>query len=138
MAKFLCVAPTLINEFWPRVVTFFARATYRSNADYTPEYIKRKLDVGASLLWIVVENKQIVAAMTTEICGLLDTDERVMVITSCGGTLIKHWDQILAQAEKYAKSEACQRVRVYGRPGWARFLRNHGYRQPWIALEKRV
>lgn len=138
MDQFLCVAPSVVDRLWPHVVRFIERAAIRSNADYSTEYIKRKLDEGSSLLWVVSQNGTIVAAMTTEICGMLDTDERIMVITTAGGSLVEHWETILAQVEQYARDESCTRVRVYGRQGWVRILRDYGYTQPWIALEKRV
>lgn len=107
------------------------------NSDYHPGYIEKKLASGDALLWVVWEDKKISAAATTEICSVVDRD-RILVITSFGGSMPEQWAMFLEQLEQYAKDEKCTRIRGYGRPGWSRFLKNYGYKQPWIVFEKRV
>lgn len=106
------------------------------DTDYPLEYVHDKLTKKESLLWIVWDGKTIHGAGTTEICGVLNTDKRVCVITSFGGRR-EHF-QLVKRIEQYAREEKCELVRLYGPKGWARMLGDQGYEQPWIALEKRL
>jgi hypothetical protein len=134
--ELLCVDPDLIDKIWPHVKHFVKRAIERSMSDYTLDYVYRKLLLGESLLWIEAEGKDILAAATTEICGVLDTNKRVCVITTMGGKTSDMFLHHLSKIEQYAREEKCELVRLYGRPGWARVLSDHGYKEPWVALEK--
>jgi len=134
--ELICVAPSHIDQIWPHVSHFIATALKRGCSDYRLDYIHAKLKAGEALLWVVWDQKTFAAAATTEICSMLG-EGRLLVITAHGGQ-DKLWDKYLPELEKYAAAEGCDRVRLYGRHGWIRVLRDHGYTQPWIALEKRI
>jgi hypothetical protein len=135
--QLICVAPDYVEQIWPHVASFVERALIRSKSDYSLDYVYRKLKGNMSLLWVVWNGDRLVACATTEICSLVDRG-RVLVITTCGGRDAKAWLKFLYDLEDYARDEKCDRVRLYGREGWKRALRDQGYVEPWIALEKRI
>jgi hypothetical protein len=137
-AELFCVAPHLIDSYWPHVVTLVRNAVLRGRGDYTVEYVYKRLKKNQALLWLVVKDGAIKAAGTTEINSMLDGPQRVCVITTFAGNNIADYDYLMDDIEHYAISEQCSLIRVYGREGWSRYLRNRGYKQPWIALEKRL
>ena len=60
--------------------------------------------------------------------------ERVCVLTACGGRDMKRWLPLLEIIEAYAKAEGGGRLRIFGRKGWQRMLKN--YRVTNIVLER--
>ena len=107
----------------------------RGNADSGPDYIRKSLEAGRALLWVVWNGKDLMAAATTEIVNL-DTVGKVCLITSCAGRDLRKWEKFLVDIEAYATTEGCDAVRFYGRPGWAHFLKKNGYDQPWFVMQK--
>ena len=136
---FSCVDPRLVEKLWPKVSNFIKRATVRSNSDYDETYIYEQLKKQNALMWVCWDSKsqRLIGAGTTEICSILETG-RILVITSYGGNVPENWQAFLKRLEDFAREEGCDRVRCYGRQGWEKLLRDQGYKQPWIVLEKRV
>jgi hypothetical protein len=132
----IAVAPEFLDYIWPGVKHFIIAALKRAQSDYNEAYIYKRLKANESVLWIAVMEDKMIAAATTEIVGILG-EGRIVVITAHGGDE-NVYDRFLPRLEAYAVSEGCDRVRIYGRPGWVRVLASHGYEQPWVALEKKV
>lgn len=129
------MAPHLIAPMWPHAVTLIERALLASKSDFTPAYMRKRLDAGKALLWIVWDGKQVLAVATTEI-QLVEHQRRALIITACAGRNIHAWKRYLHELERYARREHCVLVRSYGRRGWSRFLRAFGYTEPWGVVEK--
>jgi hypothetical protein len=134
--QLLCVAPHLVEQFWPHVVPLIERALRKSESDLTTDHIKAKIDSGKSLLWIIWD-VALLGSGTTEI-QKLENGRKVCVITTCAGRNHGIWEHVLNDIERYAKQEGCDAVRFYGRSGWIRRLKWRGYTQPWIVCEKRI
>lgn len=89
---------------------------------------------GDGLLWLARSGSTIDAAAATM---LVRTDRHlVCVITALGGANMGRWLDLLPGIEEWAKAEGAALVRVYGRPGWVRMLRN--YRVSNVVLERRL
>jgi hypothetical protein len=143
-AQLLCVAPHLVGQIWPHIIKLIERALLKSNSDYTPDQVRKRIEDGTALLWVIWSQGsrqskagELLAAGTTELVSLPD-GRKICVVASCAGRNLKRWDCLLADIEQYAKREGCAAVRCYGRPGWVRYLRGSGYTQPWIVVEKTV
>jgi hypothetical protein len=134
--QLICVAPHLVEMVWPTVEGLIRAALSVSASDLTAENIKAKIDAGKSLLWIIWDTS-LLAAGTTEIVKL-ENGRKLLVIATCGGRAMSTWKHTLSLIEDYARKEGCDGVRFYGRMGWARYFRDHGYAQPYIVVEKRV
>ena len=86
---------------------------------------------GNDLLWLAVEHEKIIAAAVT---ALLDG---VCIIVAMGGDDFSKFGLFcLSALEKFAKDEGCRAVRICGRPGWLRRLRD--YRLKKIVIEKAI
>lgn len=138
----LCVAPHLVDQIWPHVIRLIERALIKSGSDLSIEQIKAKIDNGNALLWIIwaqpsTQSGELMAAGTTELVTL-NNGRKLCVIATGAGRDLKQWDHLFADIERYAKGENCEAVRCYGRLGWARYLKDMGYEQPWIVVEKKV
>lgn len=129
-----------VDLVWPKAKKFVENALSRGvQSDYTPEYIHAQLKAGRSQMSLAFKQRELVMVLTTEISCLLDKAKtRVCVITSFSAENMDEVEQYLPILERYAKMEDCKSIRLFGRHGWIRRLRDHGYNQPWIALEKKV
>jgi hypothetical protein len=96
--------------------------------------IREDIAAGRAQLWIVWDGNEIIAAATTELIQM--PSKKVCVLGSCAGRDLRKWDHFLADLEAFAKREGCDRLRIYGRPGWKRILARNGYQAPWDVLEK--
>ncbi len=134
-AELICVDPKRVHEIWPLAEPLLRRATARTGLTAFCE-IEREILSGDELLWLAVQsagNKvEVIAAASTR---LQQTDTgRVCVITACAGADMQRWLPLISHIEKFASSEGCNCVRIYGRKGWLRVL--DGYTQRHVVLDK--
>lgn len=127
----ICVDPVRINDVWPHVEPLLAPAMNAALADDDIASVKSDLDQGCALLWIVWD-ESIRAAATTKILNV--PNKRICVVTSCGGRDVLKWYGFIAALEEHARAEGCDAMRVTGRRGWKRLLKD--YSEPWVCLEK--
>ncbi len=106
-------------------------AVKRTNLSHSQD-IEYDITSGEALLWLAWDGARIEAAAST---SLIETDaSKVCVLTACGGENMQHWLPLLSKIEKYAKDEGCQCVRLFGRKGWLRVLKD--YEMTNIVIEK--
>lgn len=87
---------------------------------------------GESLLWLVWNAPKIEGAAVTSL-GLTEKS-KVCTIVAFGGD--GHGVSLISKIEGYAKDEGCDCVRIFGRKGWLRRLKD--YSAPKVLLEKRL
>ena len=126
----LCVNPADIAKTWP-----LARDLIRAAIDHTKlsKFADIEVEVlsGDQLLWLALSDR-IEAAATTH---LVKTDGKpLLVVTACAGSQRERWLDLRHRIEGYAKDEGCDRIRLYGRKGWERELKD--YRVEYVIMEK--
>ncbi len=94
------------------------------------EDVERDVHNEYALLWIWWDGQKATTAMVTQAF----TD--VCTIVALGGLDRKAWLSSLEKVEQYARQINCTRMRVIGRRGWARVLKD--YRQTAIVLERKL
>ena len=123
----------MVGDVWPHVKGYIEAATDAAG-DYTAESIERSLLNEDQLLWVIAEDKAILAAVVTE---LYETErEKVCNIVACGGTELRRWRHLLPQLEDYARAEGCATTRMAGRPGWQKVFPD--YSVAFVTLEKKL
>jgi hypothetical protein len=121
-ASLVCVPPQKVREIWPLVADRIRSAVLRTDLSHTAD-IERDLFEGDGLLWLACTGATIEAAAATL---LVRTDRHlVCLITALGGENMGRWLDLLGGVEEWAKAEGAALVRIYGRPGWVRMLRNY-------------
>ena len=63
--------------------------------------------------------------------------ECVIVCTTSEGWF-DHGPEILELLEDFARGVGCKYTSVYGRRGWARALKDYGYKEPFVTLMKEL
>jgi hypothetical protein len=127
----VCVDPARIRELWPHVEHFAKEAMRRGDlGDY--HNVNRRVLAGQMLVWLAWHEPNIEAIAITE---LVRTERsRSCVIVACGGTRVRRWIGLIEHIENYARDEGCDNVRIFGRKGWQRLLKD--YSAPKVLLEK--
>jgi hypothetical protein len=130
-AELVCIHPSQLRDVWPLVADRIRSAVLRTDLSHTAD-IKRDLFEGDGLLWVIHDGAAIEAAAATL---LVKTDRHlVCIITAIGGGNMRRWLPLLDQVEAWAKAEGAALVRIVGRPGWVRVLKN--YRVKNVVLER--
>jgi hypothetical protein len=130
--QLLCIDPARNHEFWPHVAPLLKAALARTNLSRF-EDIEVDVLSGAGLLWIAWSG-QIEAAATT---ALIQTNTgTICVLTACGGRGMARWLALLEHIEAYARNEGCSALRIFGRKGWQRMLKQ--YQATNIVLERKL
>ena len=136
MAKLVCVPP---EPMWLQAMWTRARPLVRWAVDATDlcrlSEIEQAVLDGRSLLWLALENNELMAVATTELCRT--EHSLVCIISSCAGRLGGELHQLLDGIEDYARAERCNYVRLFGRRGWSRKLKGR-YVQRHVVLERRL
>ncbi|MGY3535417.1 hypothetical protein ACVISU_008185 [Bradyrhizobium sp. USDA 4452] len=122
LADLICVPPQRVREIWPRVEAMLGRAVLRTDLSHTADIFRDVLE-GDGLLWLACDGEKIEAAAITL---LMRTDRHlVCLITALGGENRDRWVPLLEQIEDWARAEGAKRMRLMGRVGWARVLKNY-------------
>ena len=121
-ASLHCIPPQLAREIWPLVRDRLYAAVRRTDLSHSVD-IARDVLHGDGVLWLACEGEEIEAAAVT----LLTRTDRhlVCLITALGGSNMERWLPLLSEIEHWARSEGAALVRVMGRPGWGRVLKNY-------------
>jgi GNAT superfamily N-acetyltransferase len=131
--KLICVPPERAGEFLPLAARFIDAAMARgglSDADGVHDDVR----AGTSLLWLAVDAEaRIVGAGVTKL--MMSRGAKICFIVAWGCDDHARCAHLLAAIEDFARAEGCVAVRLEGRPGWARALRDH-YRTKAVILEK--
>ena len=132
MARLILVyVPTdMAHTIWPLVDKLILNAVHRGVGSHS--VIRDMVMSGRAMLWIAQDGKCIHAVAVTSLA--LDQARKVCEIVACAGSGMREWIRFISGIEKYAKSEGCQSVRLIGRKGWQRMLKD--YRPKHVILEK--
>jgi hypothetical protein len=129
--ELICVPPSKVADVWPMVKEHLFSAVRRTDLSHTAD-IEHDLLHGDGLLWLICDGKVIEAAGATL---LVRTDKHlVCLITALGGSNREKWLPLLAQIEDWARAEGAALVRIMGRPGWGRVLKDYSISN--VVLEK--
>lgn len=130
----LCVPPAETSRVWPHVWKYIAAGQKAGGEPLDRIATLTDLKLGYLLLWVIYEDQEIVGALITRL--VRGNNDLVCHWVTLGGRNMQHWLHLQPVIEAYARAEGCSRMRLYGRAGWKRVLRE--YRQTGVILEKRL
>lgn len=123
-----CVDPKDVSKIWPQVRGLIRAAIERTDLNAFAD-VEADVLAGRQLLWLAISD-HIEAAATTHL------SRGVCTLVACAGHQRGRWLPLLSRIEKYAKDEGCKCIRIYGRKGWERVLKN--YRVEHVILERQL
>jgi len=123
-----------LSRFWPVVAPMLHRAYQRGVLGSTFAELVQDFGNHLAQLWVIVDDVKIVASLATSLEATRDA--KFCVVRAIGGTRMREWIHLIEDLESYARTEDCTAMRITGRKGWERVLKN--YFQPFVVLEKRL
>lgn len=126
----VCVDPKNVHQIWPQAKDLIRAAIEQTDLS---EFADIEYDVlnGDQFLWLAISD-HIEAAATTHL--IKTRGKPVLIITACSGHQRERWLPLLSRIEHYARAEGARCVRLYGRKGWERALKD--YRTEYVIMEK--
>ena len=112
--------PNEVEVFWPLVVDHLKKAVPHSEGEIEPEDMLPELVKGEMQLWFSVEDRNVTAAMVTQIIPY--PRKKVLRILSIGGEGMARWMKHFPMVETFAKQTGCSSIEAWGRKGWLRAL----------------
>lgn len=126
----VCVDPKNVQQIWPQARQLIKTAIEKTGLSEFAD-IERDILSGNQILWLAISD-HIEAAASTHL--IKAGGKPVLIVTACSGAQRERWLPLFARIEKYAQDEGCKCVRIYGRKGWERALKN--YRCEYVVLER--
>ena len=114
------ITPEEVEECWEEIEPHLARCTDYSEGELETEDFKTYLLDEQMQLWIAVDDKEILAAMVTQI--IVYPQKRVLRIVAIGGGQMERWISFLPGLEDLAIEQGCSSMEVWGRKGWLKIL----------------
>lgn len=129
----VCVPPAQAGTLLPFVSARIVGATRKAGMG-DADKIAADVLAGHALLWLAIEGTEVHGAGVTEIVER--SGRRLCDITTWSCDDQASCAHLIERIERYARDEQCEAVRVVGRMGWARALKD--YEAKAVILEKAV
>ena len=116
-----------VGMVWDEVSPLIEKALLHAEGELVPEDIKKHLDKGDLRLWVALENKDVIAAMVTEIIQY--PRKKIVRIITLAGKDMSMWYDFLPMIEGYAIRNNCSSLEAWTRKGMTRKLKDwkHSY-----------
>lgn len=123
-----------IDNVWRYAAPHILRATDRSHDRYALYDIFKAVKMGQQQLWMVYEEDKDVAAFTTSITPY--PGRKILTCQFCGGSKLEEWASEATDILKnFAQDNDCTMIELYGRKGWVKELRKHGWEDEFSAYQ---
>lgn len=119
---------------WEQVAPLLEKVFAHSNGEHTLETIYPLLANRDAQLWIGCD-KEIVHAGLTQVITF-KTGKQIVEIFFLGGERMDEWLPHIDIIEKWAKQIGCSEVRISGRKGWEKVMKE--YKPIYTTLSKRI
>lgn len=134
--KIAALPQTLVEPMWPMVEPFIARVIGLVEEETTSACIKEKAIAGDVLIIVICKGADIIAAMTADI-RVYDTGLKALHMPQLGGDEFFEWrDQLNDVVTAVAKDFGCDQLRIIGRRGWVKALKDLGWEEQYVVLKK--
>ena len=112
--------PDDVEYVWEKVEPILARVIPHSEGELETGDILDLVTEGSMQLWIVAENKEIIAALVTQI--ITYPQKRILRLVSLAGEDFNKFKHFLDIVESFAIQKGCTALELWGRKGWKKLL----------------
>jgi len=126
-----------VEQVWSFAVKDIADALARSNGYARAEHIKKEILDNKMQLWILwdSETKEYYGVCVTEI--IQRPLQRCLNIKIMTGKHREKWQHLIKHVEEFAWQNNCDLLELVARPGWKKVLKQYGYKESHVLLEKK-
>lgn len=122
------------NLVWEDAESLLQDAINHSNGEFNLLDIKENLINKKMQLWVVYDKFGMCTACITQI--IIYPRLKKLTIVLLGGKRINNgWLGHIETIQEFAKSNGCQFVDLYGRPGWEKALKRFGYKKNYVVMK---
>ena len=129
------VEPKDLPQVWCRAAEFLGPACDASFGQETLGTVRQSLMNGIDGLFVVLDDDEIIGAVTYHVNDF-DTGLRLLDIPMAGGVDMDSQMPAVIGMFKHLKSAfMCDRVRITGRKGWVRYMKQFGFVDTHYSVE---
>jgi hypothetical protein len=126
------VPSAVVDIVWKDTKKFLQAALDTTSGRYGIEDIYALLQSGELVLWLVLDDEEPIACITTRITNY-PSGSRAMAMDWIGGKRMAEWLPMAHSIMKrYASDNGCTYMEGYGRKGWGRWLQKYGWKPEYI------
>lgn len=132
------VPADMIDTCWAQVEPLLAKACKFTYGRYATQDIYEMVDEGLMQLWVAFEAGEegtiIKGAVVTQL--MTYPRSKFLSLVLCGGEGFREWrTPIMELFRNFARDMACDGIEATARRGWAKLLKDEGYKARWVAFE---
>ena len=137
MIEQVLIPTNKVEQVWSFAVKDVADALARSNGYARAEHIKKEILDNKMQLWILwdSETKEYYGVCVTEI--IQRPLQRCLNIKIMTGRHRDKWQHLIKHVEEFAWQNNCDLLELVARPGWKKVLKQYGYKESHVLLEKK-
>ena len=129
------VEPSQLPAIWDRVAEFLGPACDVSHGQETLGTARQSLIKGIDGLFVVLDGEDIIGAVTYHVLDF-DTGLRLLDIPLAGGVdMGSQMPAVIDMFHQLKSAFMCDRVRIVGRKGWVRYMKQFGFVDTHYSVE---
>lgn len=129
------VDPKDLPGIWDEVSELLAPACDRSHGQDTIQTLRASLMRGSEGLFVVQDGDDIIGAVTFQATDF-DTGLRLLDINYAGGVAMgTQMPAVIDMFHRLKSALMCDRVRITGRKGWVRYMKQFGFKPTHYSVE---
>ena len=129
------VEPKDLPPIWGEVAELLEPACDTSFGQDTIQTLRASLMSGKEGLFVIEDGGDIIGAVTYEVVGY-DTGLRVLAINYAGGVAMdSQMPAVIDMFHALKRHFMCDRVRITGRKGWIRYMKQFGFIDTHYSVE---
>jgi len=129
------VEPKDLPVIWDRVAEFLGPACDASHGQETLGTARQSLMKGVDGLFVVLDGEEIIGAVTYHV-NEFDTGLRLLDIPLAGGVdMDSQMGAVIGMFQHLKQAFMCDRVRITGRKGWVRYMKQFGFVDTHYSVE---
>ena len=120
---------------WDQVAELLQPACDRSHGQDTIQTLRASLMRGSEGLFVVQDGDDIIGAVTFQTTDF-DTGLRLLDINYAGGVAMgTQMPAVIEMFHRLKSAYMCDRVRITGRKGWVRYMKQFGFKPTHYSVE---
>lgn len=127
----------MIDLIWDEAKGHLEAAIKTARGKFTLEDVRRGIEAGVYLLWVVMDGKEVIAVITTRIIEYPTC--RAMALDWIGGRRMKEWIEMSNKVMvDHARANGCTHMEGYGRPAWIRWNGKYGWKEDYTSFRLEI
>lgn len=134
MIEVSMVPTEYVDTCWGKIESFVKEAAEATEGRYSFDELYEMAKDSRNNLWIAYDEDDVKGFVLTSINTY--PQRKILSMNFCGGIEFKSWKTpIIDTLKQYAKEYGCDSLEAYGRKGWAKMLKDEGYKSKFVTFE---